>query len=99
MALFRAAKIIVGVHGGALANIVACESGTKLIELGFQAPFTMHYAHAAAALGLEYELVLLDIDPLGRGVGAKTVTVGDTGRKRIIASIFETLSQAKTTCT
>lgn len=34
MSLFGSAAIVVGVHGGALSNVIACDEGTRLIELG-----------------------------------------------------------------
>jgi hypothetical protein len=51
MALFHSAAVVVGVHGGALTNIVACRPGALLIELGFHAGFTRHYASASQGLG------------------------------------------------
>lgn len=56
MALFSRAAVVVGVHGGALTNIIACAEGSTLIELGFNAGFTRHYASAAQGLGMRYVL-------------------------------------------
>ena len=35
IALFSGAAAVVGVHGGALANIVFCAKNTLIVELGF----------------------------------------------------------------
>lgn len=56
MALFSRAAVVVGVHGGALTNIIACAEGSTLIELGFNAGFTRHYASATQGLGMRYVL-------------------------------------------
>lgn len=47
LALFSQAAAIVGAHGGGLANMVAAQPGSLLLEFGFQSPNTRHYAHAA----------------------------------------------------
>jgi capsular polysaccharide biosynthesis protein len=72
IALFASAAAVVGVHGGALANIVFCAHGTPVIELGLRAPQTRHFLHASLALGLDYHLVLLDADE--RSAGAARVS-------------------------
>ena len=51
LALFSQAAVVVGVHGGALANVVACGEGTLLVEIGFTAGYTRHYAAVALGLG------------------------------------------------
>ena len=53
MTLFSRASVVVGVHGGALTNIIACADGSTLIELGFNAGFTRHYASAAQGIGMK----------------------------------------------
>lgn len=55
MRRFREAKLVVGVHGAGLANIVFCSAGTTVLEVPMDtgAHHDM-YAHAAEALGLEY---------------------------------------------
>ena len=70
VALFSRATAVVGLHGGQLANVLFCTDGTLLVELttAVASPFTSHYAHAAAALGLAYKAVALEPDE--RGVGA-----------------------------
>lgn len=36
--LFHKALVVVGVHGGALANVAFCRPGTLLAEIAFRAP-------------------------------------------------------------
>jgi hypothetical protein len=47
----------------------ACRQGTLLVELGFRTGYTRHYANAALALGMTYQLVHLQSDSLDRGIG------------------------------
>eukprot|EP00040_Diaphanoeca_grandis_P024907 m.137543 g.137543 ORF g.137543 m.137543 type:complete len:631 (+) comp29926_c0_seq2:89-1981(+) len=88
--LFQHAVVVVGVHGGAFANIVACGSGTKIIEIAFRSDFTRHYAHASAALSLDYEQVLVSVDKLGRGVSVENVMLANDTAK--FASIGESVT-------
>jgi hypothetical protein len=64
-ALFGGAAAVVGVHGGALANVLFCARGARVVELGSASPYARHYVHAAEALGLEHVTI-----PAGIGVGA-----------------------------
>jgi capsular polysaccharide biosynthesis protein len=73
MALFAAAAAVVGAHGGALANIVACPPFTPIVEIGFQSEASWHYEHVASALQLRYVRALAAADPLHRSVGAATI--------------------------
>jgi tetratricopeptide (TPR) repeat protein/capsular polysaccharide biosynthesis protein len=75
LALFAAASAVVGVHGGALANIVVCSASIPLVEIGFASEASWHYEHVANALQLRYARVLADADPLHRSVGAATISV------------------------
>jgi hypothetical protein len=75
MELFRRADVVVGVHGGALANIVACQRGAAVIEIGFRTVAGAAYGHVAKALGLHYRKVLVEADPLGRGLGVPQLTL------------------------
>ena len=72
--LFRGAAAVVGVHGGALSNIIACDAGTPILEIGFNSTGGQVYRHVASALGLPYFFVHVDVDALGRGIGAPHVT-------------------------
>jgi capsular polysaccharide biosynthesis protein len=40
--LFHRALVVIGVHGGALANTVFCRPGTLLAEIAFRAPQVRH---------------------------------------------------------
>jgi capsular polysaccharide biosynthesis protein/tetratricopeptide (TPR) repeat protein len=51
------ADIVVGVFGGALANIVFCEATAHVVEISLQEPAYRTYMHAAAALGLRFWVV------------------------------------------
>ena len=53
IALFRNAKIIVAPNGSALANIVYCRSGTKIVQLHSPLYVNPTYWEMACALGLE----------------------------------------------
>ena len=105
-ALFFNARVVVGVHGGALSNIIwsapPCKDGengadddktcghTRLVlELGFPAPQTRHYAHAAASLDLHYEVALLEPDE--RGPGAATVSLNEATLEQIAALVQQNL--------
>lgn len=52
--LFSRARVVVGVHGDDLANIVFCAPGTALVELTFREPVYRQYAHMATALDMPY---------------------------------------------
>jgi D-alanyl-D-alanine dipeptidase len=60
--LFRRARAVVGVHGGALSNVLfsahdSAENGrVLLVELTVASRIAAHYAHAAAALGLRFKI-------------------------------------------
>jgi len=82
---FAQASAVVGVHGAAFANTLFCQTGTLVAELAFQAPFTAHYAHAAAALGLRYLPFYLVPDE--RGVGADSVRLPNDDFGGIIQTI------------
>lgn len=91
IALFASAAAVVGVHGGALANIVFCAPGTPVVEIGLRAPQTRHFLHASQALGLDYHLVLLNPDE--RSVGAASVSA----REEDIAAVGSILKRALAT--
>ena len=79
--LFARARIVVGVHGGALSNVLFCPKGALLVELTVDSPYTRHYEHAAVALGLEYVGIPLVRDE--RGVGANDVRIDDVGHDAV----------------
>lgn len=97
LALFREAAVVIGVHGGALANILACGEGTLVIELGFAAGFTRHYAATALGLGLDYQLHVLEEDPFERGVSAPTVRLPAASTERIEGAVRDKLDEFRAT--
>jgi capsular polysaccharide biosynthesis protein len=72
ISLFARAHAVLGVHGGAMANILLCRPGTLVLELGFRSQFLQHYAHVSHAIGLKYYHAALVADP--RGAGQESVT-------------------------
>ena len=57
---------MIGVHGAALSNVVFSRSGAALIEVTMRRAFGYpvgfrDYAHLAAAMGLQYWAVPLDL--------------------------------------
>lgn len=93
VALYARASAVVGLHGGQLANTLFCTDGTLLVELAFASPFTSHYAHAAAALGLAYKAV--ELEPDERGVGAHALRLSDDAVDAVVARVEKHLKFAK----
>ena len=65
--LFALASIVVGVHGAALSNVLFCRGGASLVEVTMRRAFGFplgfrDYAHLAAAIGLRYWAVPLELD-------------------------------------
>ena len=90
IALFRRAVVCVGVHGGALSNMLwsavdhrPVARALLLIELTVVSRIAVHYAHTASALGLGYKAVPLEDD--GRGVGAANVTLAPGAVEAVVA--------------
>ena len=71
--VFRGAKMVVGVHGGAMANLIACKEDTIVLELGFDSEYSHDYVHLSAHLGLDHHLFPLLQTP--NGMGAAEVEV------------------------
>lgn len=59
--LFHNAECIVSVHGSALANIVFCQSGTRLIEIFHTSYIKPMYAFIAMHLKLDYRPIVSNI--------------------------------------
>jgi capsular polysaccharide biosynthesis protein len=72
--LFAGAVGVVGAHGGALSNLMACKAGTFVVEIGFKGDATQHYAHVSESLGLAYINVHVAADALGRSMGAPEIS-------------------------
>ena len=83
--LFSSASAVVGVHGGALSNVVFCHEGTRVIELGFRSPASRHYAHAAYALNLEYHLMFVERSE--QGMAASEVKIGAETIEAVVAAV------------
>eukprot|EP00293_Proteomonas_sulcata_P016770 CAMPEP_0184295900 /NCGR_PEP_ID=MMETSP1049-20130417/6832_1 /TAXON_ID=77928 /ORGANISM="Proteomonas sulcata, Strain CCMP704" /LENGTH=263 /DNA_ID=CAMNT_0026604755 /DNA_START=225 /DNA_END=1016 /DNA_ORIENTATION=+ len=58
--LFRAAHVVLGMHGAGLSNAVFCQEGTHLIEFALPEPGTHCYAHLAMAMELKYWQVAVE---------------------------------------
>ena len=52
--VFAAARVVVGPHGGALANLVHCEPGTIVVEIMPEARARLYYAGVAYAKKLRF---------------------------------------------
>src|SRR5437016_2682371 len=55
--LFAGASVIVAPHGAALANIVFCKPGTRVVEISSRAGYSDWYWQLAAVAGLSYEVL------------------------------------------
>ena len=55
--LFANASVIVAPHGAALANIVFCQLGTRIVEITTRAGYRDWYWELAAVAGLSYEVL------------------------------------------
>jgi capsular polysaccharide biosynthesis protein len=55
--LFAGASVIVAPHGAALANIVFCKPGTRVVEISTRAGYGDWYWQLAAVAGLSYEVL------------------------------------------
>merc|ERR1712086_530946 len=75
VSLFQSARAVVGIHGGALTNILFCRSSVDIFEIGFSSPLAGHYRHLATTMGLRIHLLPLVADE--RGLGAREVKMQD----------------------
>jgi capsular polysaccharide biosynthesis protein len=66
IAVFRAARVVVGPHGAGLANLVFCAPGTRVVELAHAEYFNPTFWRLAALRGLDYRPLAT---PAGRAVG------------------------------
>ena len=73
--LFRNAAVVVGAHGGALANLIVCRPNTGVVEIGFKTVSARHYEHMSSVLGLNYQRVRVKEDLLHRALMAPTIDV------------------------
>merc|ERR1719456_1051306 len=75
LALFKRASVVVGVHGGALANAIVCPPNATLVEVGYQTDAAAHYQHLAVSLGMFYRRVRVMPDAQGRAMGAPDLRI------------------------
>lgn len=59
IALFRRAKVVLGVHGAGLAHTIFTAPGTAVIEFLFLFDPPMMFWHASGAMGLKYHMLPL----------------------------------------
>lgn len=64
--LFSEASVIVGPHGAGLANMVWCNEGTEIIEIGSAVEPNICYWHISELLGNKHTIVISDQDSEGR---------------------------------
>lgn len=81
--LFSHAAVVIGIHGGALTNIVFCASGTLVVEIGFETLQSNHYEHVAQSLGLIY--AHHNVDDNGLSLGAEFVSIRN--QKAVVATV------------
>ena len=58
--LFADASVVVGAHGGGLANIVFCRKGTVVVEVGLAEPEFGEYQYISEVLGFNHNVLVLD---------------------------------------
>lgn len=64
ISLFAGAKVVIGIHGAGLTNLVFCNSGTKVIELflgNMNIPTCYHYYWMCCYLDLEYYFMIAEV--------------------------------------
>ncbi len=62
ISLFRSASHVVGIHGGALANLVWCGRETKITEIQIHPYRTQDFEHLAEKLSMEYLVIRYEND-------------------------------------
>jgi len=62
MELFSAAKVVIGAHGSALANIIAMQEGSSIIELAGENYVRWHVKKLSADLKLKHTLLICKSD-------------------------------------
>ena len=61
-ALFKSARVIVGIHGGGLSNMIWSSPGSKVVEI-FNHPYRTHdFARLAAACDHKYSCIEIDLN-------------------------------------
>ena len=62
MSLFSSAKVVIGAHGSALANIIAMRTGSAVIELAGENYIRWHVKKLAADMDLMHTLLICESD-------------------------------------
>lgn len=60
--LFNGAKVVIGLHGAALANVVYCKRDSTLLELFMEGLFTKAFYNLARFKGMQYGCLLCQQD-------------------------------------
>jgi len=61
--IFRSARIVIGLHGAGLANIVFCKKGTHIIEIAPSVHKNICYQYLSTALGLIHHFAYFSSPP------------------------------------
>jgi hypothetical protein len=56
-ALFRRSRVVIGIHGGSLANLAFCAKGSSVVEIALPELQYRMYMHMSMALGLHYHMI------------------------------------------
>ena len=88
LALFHGAVGVVGVHGGALSNIMVCRPSTFLVEIGMNTIGAQQYRHVSTALGMRYYFSSVYPDSLKRSIAAPFVDFDDKLVSTLVAKAY-----------
>ncbi|CAE7585016.1 unnamed protein product [Symbiodinium natans] len=93
--LFASARVVVGAHGGALANIIFCPEDAAIFELGFQSPFAGHYRFLAKMFNLR--MTLLPLVPDSRGIASQEIALEsmEAALEAVRAAVAEFMSHTE----
>ena len=89
IALFRGAEMVIGGHGEALADIVFCQNGTRVLEISPRAHFRPRYWMLAEKCGLIYGVLPCATE--GGGFGG-TLQM-DVGRLRVLFRVLRLVGE------
>jgi capsular polysaccharide biosynthesis protein len=59
--LFNSASVIITPHGAALANLVFCDAGTKVLEFFSERFFSLSYIHISSLMNLDHSHIICDV--------------------------------------
>ena len=92
--LFSGASVVMGVHGAALSNILFCKPKTLVVELGFETPISMHFEHAAKALGLRYAKFVLN-GTNEHAMTTETVVLEKEVERKVVELVHERMAERR----